>query len=37
MTGASPQTYLKVYALLPVTVLAERVELSAERSPQVQW
>ena len=29
MTGASPQTYLKVYALLPVTVVARRVELSA--------
>ena len=30
MTGASPRTYLKVYALLPVTVLVERVELSTD-------
>ena len=37
MTGALPQTYLKVYALLPVTCLADSVELSAERSAQVQW
>ena len=30
MSGAVPQTYLKVYALLPVTVSAEDVELSAD-------
>ena len=37
MTGALPQAYLKVYALSPVAVYADRVELSAERSAQVQW
>ena len=37
MTGVSPQTYLKVYALLPVTDVAQRVELTAERTAQVQW
>ena len=29
MTGVSPQTYLKVYALLPVTDVAQHAELSA--------